>query len=214
MAIVENPIIGRARGSVGNCVFTFLFGKNILKSKPISINDPKTPAQLAHRARYKKLVKLLRQVINQINIANVGLELGTFAYTHLMSLNSKRCFIVNSDSIDPSLFVLCDNVGSFVDNVVLTSTVANTITGTFDSNAQNADEDADPVKAYGFDVDGNKIWQFCDSAIRGTGKITLTKLETSGLTIAVYFECLDRVNPLMDKPRHVIKYVGSVKVFE
>jgi hypothetical protein len=34
----------------------------------------------------------------------------------------------------------------------------------------------------------------------------------SGLDIAVYLECLDRVNPLMGKPKHVIKFVGTVKV--
>jgi hypothetical protein len=108
--------------------------------------------------------------------------------------------------------VLNDKDGSFVNNVVLTSTVANTITGTFNSNAQNTDESNDPVKAYGFHADGNKIWQFEQAAIRSTGNITLTRSEISGLNIAVYFECLDRVNLLNGEPKHVIKYVGMVKV--
>jgi hypothetical protein len=133
-------------------------------------------------------------------------------YTRVMSLNMYKCLVDGTDTIDPSLFKLCDHDGSFVDNVVLSSTDANTITCTFDSSAQNADEDADPVKAYGFDVEGNKIWQFCDSAVRSTGTIKLTKLETSGKEIAVYFECLDRVNPIDGKPKHVIKYVGTVGV--
>jgi hypothetical protein len=34
----------------------------------------------------------------------------------------------------------------------------------------------------------------------------------SGLDIAVYFECLDRVNLIEGKPKHVIKNVGTVKV--
>jgi hypothetical protein len=89
---------------------------------------------------------------------------------------------------------------------------ANTITATFDSNAQNDDEGKDPVKAYGLDVEGTNIWQFPQSSIRNTGTITLTRPDMSGLIIAVYFECLDRVNLLMDKPKHVIKYVGTITV--
>jgi hypothetical protein len=173
---------------------------------------PRTPRQETQRKRYKKLGSLYHQVLRNINEAYAGSVKDMPAISHVMSINTKNCFVGDTDSIDPSLFILCDNDGSFVSNVVLSSDVANTITGTFDSNAQNADEDADPVKAYGFDVDGNKIWQFCDVAVRSTGTITLTKPETSGLTIAVYFECLDRLTLLMDKPKHVIKYVGTVKV--
>jgi hypothetical protein len=107
---------------------------------------------------------------------------------------------------------LCDHEGSFVDNVVLTSTVANTITGTFNSKAQNTEEGDDVVKAYGFYVDGNQIWQFDQVAIRNTGTITLSQPGMSALNIAVYFECLDRLSLLNNKPKHVIKYVGTITV--
>jgi hypothetical protein len=108
--------------------------------------------------------------------------------------------------------VLCDNDGSFVDNVVLTSSVANTITGTFNSNVENDSEGNDPVNAYGFYADGNIIWQFDQSAIRRTGTITLTRPEISGLPIAIYFECLDREDLINNKPKHIIKYIGTVTV--
>jgi hypothetical protein len=129
-----------------------------------------------------------------------------------MSINKLHCFVGDTDEIDPSKFVLCENGGSFVANVVLISTVADTITATFESNAQNNDEDGDAVKAYGLDIDGNKIWQFDQDSIRSTGTITLTHPEMSGMNIAVYCECLDRINFLNGKPKHVIKYVGTVKV--
>jgi hypothetical protein len=164
--------------------------------------------------RFKKLTPLIRQVLDCINTAYAGSLKGKSmnAFHHVMSINMKNCFVKDDSSIDPSKFVLCDNEGSFVNNVVLTSTVANTITGTFDSNAQNADEGNAPVKAYGFYADGNKIWHFCDGIVRSTGMVALTQPDMSGLDIAVYLECLDRVNLLNDKPRHVIKYVGTVKV--
>jgi hypothetical protein len=78
--------------------------------------------------------------------------------------------------------------------------------------SQNNDEAADPVRAYGFHAEENKIWLFDQVATRSTGTITLLRPDMSGLNIAVYFECLDRVNLLMGKPKHVIKYVGAVNV--
>jgi hypothetical protein len=212
MAIVENPIIGKASGSVGNIVFSTWKEKNVIRTKPFTCRNPKTPDQVSNRQRCKKLMILLRQVLNNINVAYAGSVPGMSSHNHEMSINLKNCFIGRTQDIDPAMFVLCDNDGSFVNNVILTSTTANTIIGTFNSNAQNDDESEDLIKAYGFDVDGNKIWQFDQSAIRRTGTITLTHSDMSGLNIAVYFECLDRVNLLMDKPKHVIKYVGAVKV--
>jgi hypothetical protein len=212
MAIVENPRIGKARGRVGNVVFTTLYGQNILRTKPFSYKDAKTPAQLINRERHKKILLLLRQVLYYINAAYAGPVERMSPHNRVTSINMKNCFIANTPDIDPGKFVICDNEGSFVDNVVLTSTVANTLTATFDGNAQNDDEAADPVRAYGFDVAGNKIWLFDQAATRSTGTITLSKTEISGLDIAVYLECLDRVNLLMEKPKHVIKYVGTVAV--
>jgi hypothetical protein len=212
MAIVENPRIGKARGRVGNVEFTTQYGENVLRSKPLKIKNPRTPAQQFVRGRFKKLIFLVRQVLVYINDAYAGSVKGMSAHSRIMSINMNNCFIDGTASIDPGSFVLCDNDGSFVDNVVMTSPAANTITGTFDSNAQNDDEGNDPVKAYGFYADGNKIWQFDQSATRNTGTITLTLPDMSGLNIAIYFECLDRVNLLMGKPRHVIKYLGTVKV--
>jgi len=52
--------------------------------------------------------------------------------------------------------VLCENDGSFVGNVILRSKEADTITATFDSNAQNEDEGNDVVNAYGFDVQATR----------------------------------------------------------
>jgi hypothetical protein len=212
MAIVENPEIGKTRGNVGNVVFSSQYGKNILRTKPISCKNPKTPLMLKYRERHKKTLALVRQVLNYINVAYAGSVQGMAAYHRVMSINLKTCFITDTTDIDPCKFVLCDNDGSFVKNVVLKSTVSNTINGTFDSHAQNAEEGEDPVKAYGFYVGGNKIWQFDQTAIRSTGTITLSKHDITGLNIAVYFECLDRINLLMEKPKHVIKYVGTVAV--
>lgn len=205
-------MIGPIRRKVGNVVFTRQYGKNILRTKPIVVNDTKSPGRLRHRARISKLAKLLHQANKYINTAYAGSVPDMPAFSRVMGINMNHCFIDDTAIIDASLFVLCDNKGSFVKNVVLTSTGANTITATFKSNAQNVDEGDDPVKAYGFYADGNQIWQFDQEAVRSTGTITLIKPDMSGLDIAVYFECLDRISLLNDQPKHVIKYVGTVTI--
>jgi hypothetical protein len=211
MAILQNPLIGRAKQKLGNTVFSAQFGKNTLRSKPLTVKNPKTPAQVLVRDRMKKLVKLFRQVLNYVNTAYAGSVTGMSPYNRVVSLNMNS-FVDNTTDLDPSLLKLCDNDGSFVDNVVLTSTVANTITGTFNSKAQNVDEGTDPVKAYGFYADGNQIFQFDQVAVRNTGTITLTRPGLTAINIAVYFECLDRLSLLNNKPKHVIKYVGTITV--
>jgi hypothetical protein len=212
MAIVENPEMGRVRRSVGNVVFSTCGGQNVIRTKSITYKDPKTPVQLFYRDRWRKLLKLLSQVNTHLKNAYNGSEERMTTFAYVTGLNMNKCFVDNSTLYDPTLLKLCDHDGSFVDNVVLTSTVSNTITGTFNSKAQNAEEDGDPVKAYGFYPDGNQIWQFEKVAIRNTGTITLTRTGMSGLNISVYFECLDRINLVNEQPMHVIKYVGTITV--
>jgi hypothetical protein len=211
MAKIEHLPPKKERKKLGNLEFyTDKYGRNIMRSKPLNI----APALKINSLRMAKLRKLISQVLNNINIAYAGRVFGKkmCAFGYIVSINQKQCFIGDTDTIDPGLFVLCEHDGSFVDNVTLVSKVKNTIMGTFSSNTQNEVEGNDPVKAYGLDVSGNKIWQFEQEAIRNTGTITLTHPEMSGKNIGIYFECLDRVNLFMDKAKHVIKYVGMVKV--
>jgi len=212
MAIVENPIIGRARKQLGNVVFYTLYDQNIIRSKPLSSKNPKTPDQRRVRKRFTKVTRLLRQVTVPIKTAYAGSVKGKSAFSQVMSINLKNCFIGNSINIDPSRFELCENDGSFVDNVVLASSMKNTITVTFNANAQNQEEEDDDIRVYGFDAKHNKIWQFWEKAKRSSGAITVSHSGMSGLDIAVYIESLDKVDLLMEMPKHVIKYVGRVRV--
>lgn len=52
MAIVQNPIIGRASGSVGESTLQKWRRLNVLRSKPSVQYNPNTPAQIANRKRF------------------------------------------------------------------------------------------------------------------------------------------------------------------
>jgi hypothetical protein len=211
MAKIEHLPPKKDRKNFGNLEFyTDKYGNNIMRSKPLDV----CPEMKTGRLRMKKLQKLIIHVSENIKTAYAGTVFKKFlgGYNRVFSINIKQCFIGDTDRIDPARFVLCDHDGSFVDNVTLVSNAKDTITGTFDSNAQNEAEGNDPVKVYGFDVSANKIWQFKQDAIRNTGTVTLTHTEMWKHNISVYFECLDRVNLLNGNPKHVIKYVGTLKV--
>ena len=50
MAIIQNPIIGSSTGKMANVVFSRSFGKNILRSKALTVRNPNSDAQRAQRS--------------------------------------------------------------------------------------------------------------------------------------------------------------------
>lgn len=49
----QNPLIGRSRKSYGDATFYTLNGQNIVRTKPMVVSNPNTPAQQAQRIRFK-----------------------------------------------------------------------------------------------------------------------------------------------------------------
>lgn len=60
MAISQNPITGRMRQKMSNVVFSTVFSQNVVRSKPLTVRNPKTTAQMNHRAYFAKVVGLCK----------------------------------------------------------------------------------------------------------------------------------------------------------
>ena len=60
MAISQNPITGRMRQKMSNVVFSTVFGQNVVRSKPLTVRNPKTTAQINHREYFTKVVQLCK----------------------------------------------------------------------------------------------------------------------------------------------------------
>ena len=58
MSIVQNPIIGRAKGQAGGMVFTTLNGQNVMKAKPNSYRDANTLTQQTNRGLHTDIVRM------------------------------------------------------------------------------------------------------------------------------------------------------------
>ena len=55
---VQNPIIGRARGSAGGMPFCKNYDKNVARAKAFEVSNPKTQAQQTQRAFFAELTAL------------------------------------------------------------------------------------------------------------------------------------------------------------
>ena len=55
---VQNPIIGRARGSAGGMTFCKNYDKNVARAKAFEVSNPKTTAQQTQRAFFAQLTAL------------------------------------------------------------------------------------------------------------------------------------------------------------
>lgn len=60
LTVTQNPLIGRARKSFANNVFTTYKGLNVVKSKPLSVANPDSDKQKVYRAAQKMIVELYR----------------------------------------------------------------------------------------------------------------------------------------------------------
>ena len=50
---VQNPIIGRSRGSAGGMTFCKNYDKNVARAKAFEVSNPNTPAQQNQRTFFK-----------------------------------------------------------------------------------------------------------------------------------------------------------------
>ena len=55
MTKIQNPIIGRARGSAGGMTFAKNYDKNVMRSKPFEVKNPKTQGQTTQRTYFAEL---------------------------------------------------------------------------------------------------------------------------------------------------------------
>lgn len=92
MSLVQNPLIGRAKQKLGNTVFTTWKGKNVLKSKPITVENPKTPAQLMRRSALSGIVSFYRLIAGVVSVGFKELANGMSEYNAFTSGALKDAF--------------------------------------------------------------------------------------------------------------------------
>lgn len=99
MAVTQNTLIGSSRGKVGGTVFTKQFGKNVLKSKPLSVANPNTDKQKDQRVSLAKTVALYRSISAVINQTFKSQAVGMSAFNAFTSKAKLNAFTYTGNGL-------------------------------------------------------------------------------------------------------------------
>ena len=66
MAIIKQGILGGFSGKIGNIVGSSWKGIAIMKTKPLSVANPKTAAQVAQRTAFSESVTIATQILADV----------------------------------------------------------------------------------------------------------------------------------------------------
>lgn len=87
MAVTQNTLIGRSRGSVGGVTFSKWKGLNVIKSKPEQVENPQTIAQQTQRNRLALMVLLYRKAPALLQVGFKELAINQSEYNAFVSEN-------------------------------------------------------------------------------------------------------------------------------
>ncbi len=87
MAIVQNPLIGRASGSFSNVTFLTRYGKNIIKSKSLGSNLPPSASQLSQRNKFGNAVAFYKKNQAFLNFFLSAMVTNMSAFNKFIALN-------------------------------------------------------------------------------------------------------------------------------
>ena len=114
MAIVQNPITGRSSGTYAGAVFATQFGKNVLRSKPVSASVSQSDASKLARQKFKALAEALKELLPALSLFFTSKEFGmpVFSYMLKQAYHSAVSGTLNNVVVDYSkLLVAQDSLG-------------------------------------------------------------------------------------------------------
>lgn len=122
MAVVQNPLIHRASGSVGNSIFSKWKKKNTLRSKSIMPYPSPTPSQALARQRFKNCTNFFHPLLVYQRLLFKSVSIGHSALNQFVKSNLS---LFNSDSsiisvpLISQLLFSTGNVESFFQNAIV-----------------------------------------------------------------------------------------------
>jgi hypothetical protein len=90
MSLVSNPLIGRAKQSMGGATFTTWKGLQVLKNKATSVANPKSEGQINQRARLSALVAIFAFLSAVVKKGFKEMAVGMSEFNGFTSANLKN----------------------------------------------------------------------------------------------------------------------------
>ena len=85
MAIVQNPLIGRSKQQAGGMVFSKMYDKNVIRSKPFSYNDRNSDEQKTQRNFFKSITTMVSLMKDQARSFFYSQPTNKSAYSAILS---------------------------------------------------------------------------------------------------------------------------------
>ena len=207
MAIVQNPITGRTRKAFGTAVFSKSYGNNTMRSKAMDVKNPRTEGQVRQRNKFSTTVELVRQVLALINEVYAGSLTTMSPFNKITSINVKNAFVGDPPELDHTKVVLCDFVGSSVENVTLTGQDDQVMDIAWDPGTTVAADLASLLTFVVFNCTNNKAMIFRDAAVRSAGSASVTvPADWVGAQTAIHVVTSESEVLLAGKPKKIVKF--------
>jgi hypothetical protein len=99
MSLVSNPLIGRAKQSMGGATFTTWKGLQVLKNKATSVANPRSEGQINQRARLSILVAMYSFISSVIKQGFKEMAVGMSEFNGFTSANLKNTAVTASGGV-------------------------------------------------------------------------------------------------------------------
>lgn len=99
MAEVQNPLIGRAKNALGGVVFQTWKGRNVIRSRPLTVANPKTDPQVFQRQKLAAGVEVYRSAAAGVKVGYVEQSAKITAYNAFMSEILKNAISGTKDNV-------------------------------------------------------------------------------------------------------------------
>lgn len=81
MAIVQNPITGRSSGSFAGAIFQTQYSKNIIRSKPVTVNVSQSDASVLVRQKFTAVTQFILTMLGFLNTIFAKAKFGKSVYS-------------------------------------------------------------------------------------------------------------------------------------
>lgn len=111
MAVVQNVLIGKSRGSVGNATLTTWKGENIMKSKAVNNYSDPTPVQVQNNIKFKYFQEFIKTISAFIVAGFKAKAVGKTEYNAFAQSNPLSTALTGSDgeyAVVPANLIISD----------------------------------------------------------------------------------------------------------
>lgn len=179
MAVSQNSIIGRTSGKVGGIVFSSAFGKNVIKSKPVSVANPNTLKQQDQRVALSIALTIYRAISGIVGTSFKQQAVGMSPYNAFIKYAKTLAFDYAGDGIPEfqPLFLLVSK-GSITPTPATSKEIeipAKSITVSFDTTVQDASQSStDKVLIVAYNSTRDQWYGEVTTSIRSAGSASIT----------------------------------------